>query len=461
MVLTYITAVCVFAGALIAAMAARYGPGKDLVAATVLLSMAVIAHALREREVGVRVTISLTSVILLASIPLVGPVGAALIAVVHTATDIRSLPIRVWCFNFGMMGASAIVGGLAYVLAGGTLDIRALGEGGFTTDEIFTQVGFPLIAADLAQLLCNAVILTGIMHLDRGVPYRRFLVGMLRTSGPGYFAYGIIGFLLTILWVPAGVGPISALLIVAPLVVARWTFGQYGDEVRAHRGTLDMLVHATEAKNPFSAGHSARVAQVSEWVAEAMSLPSTTQQELRYAAMLHDVGTIAIPSARLRSDAPLTSGDVRLIASHTYIGCDLVRDVDFLEPSLAGIQHHHERFDGTGYPDGLAEDEIPLAARIIAVADYLDAVTIERPDRTSLSISQALDAVRERAGRDFDPDVVAALTSALARHTFVPGQRTGPRSGWREVYLDHDDPEVADIIAGVSGSSRTTSGRRR
>ena len=115
--------------------------------------------------------------------------------------------------------------------------------------------------ADLAMCLANALLMSGVMRLSRGIPVRRFVATMLTSSGPAYVGYGLIGFLFVILWVPAEVGPFSALLVLSPLFVARWAFVQYGEENSAHERTLRALVAAVETKDARTRGHSERVGQ--------------------------------------------------------------------------------------------------------------------------------------------------------------------------------------------------------
>ncbi len=106
----------------------------------------------------------------------------------------------------------------------------------------------------------------GSWRLDTGASFRRFVVDMLTTSGVAYMGYGVIGFLFVILWVPAGLGPFSAILIIPPLYVAKWAFAQYGDEERAHQRTLEALVAAVEMRDPYAVGHSERIARLSDWI---------------------------------------------------------------------------------------------------------------------------------------------------------------------------------------------------
>jgi HD-GYP domain-containing protein (c-di-GMP phosphodiesterase class II) len=285
------------------------------------------------------------------------------------------------------------------------------------------------------------------MRAASGVPVRSQIGKLLNTTGLAYIGYGVIGFLFVVLWVPAEVGPFSAVLVLAPLFVARWAFIQYGDEQRSHERTLDALVAAVEVKDPPCTGHSARVAQLCEWMAEAMVLGHREVQEIRTAGMLHDLGKLGVSSRVLRPRHERTDDEQVAMATHTLLSVDMLGDIEFVKGSLEGIAHHHERFDGLGYPSGLAGHDIPLAARIVAVADAFDALTTERPYRPALEPAEALEEVGRRAGTHLDPAAVSALRRALARHTWQVTERSEDQRAASGHSLDHDDPECSDAYA--------------
>jgi putative nucleotidyltransferase with HDIG domain len=432
------------------------GPPRDLVALATLLLLGLLSVTLREREVGTNITFSFLSIIVISSIVLIGPVGSALVGAVSMALERgrRSTSARV--FNASMFAVQGVVGGLVYLRIGGALDLTNVQGPG----ALLMRVGLPLMVADAAQMLINAILLAGVVRLSSGVPPRRFLVQIVSSSGVAYIGYGVIGFLFVILWVPADVGPFSAILILAPLFVARWAFVQYGDEQRAHERTLSALVTAVETKDPFTAGHSARIARLAEWMAEPLSMSALDVEALRYAAMLHDVGKVAVPTRILRRPRTLTAVDLEALTRHSTLGVKLVRDIDFLSGSLDGIRHHHERWDGLGYPDGLAGEEIPLISRIIAVADAFDALTTDRAERPALTPAQALKQIEQRRGRQFDPHVVAALTTVLDRHEWLITPADEEDLEETRGYLDHDDPVVWERIWTAAPRSRSASPQR-
>ena len=321
-----------------------------------LLGLGFISVWFQERDVGSRVPMSFLSIVVIASVALTGPVGSAVIGAVPVMFERGGRRPLARVFNASMLAWQGVVGGLVYLRIGGASDI-ALVEG---PAALLLHVGLPLMVADVAQMLVNAVLLSGVMRMSTGVPPRRFFSQIVSGSGPAYIGYGVIGFLLVILWVPADVGPFSAVLILAPLFVARWAFVQFGEEQRAHERTLSALVAAVETKDPNATGHSDRLAELTEWMAEPLSMGTQDVQALRYAAMLHDVGKVGVPTRLLRRTRTWTPADVEALTHHSALGVALVREIEFLNGSLAGIRHHHERWDGLGYPDGLAGDEIPL-----------------------------------------------------------------------------------------------------
>lgn len=439
----YVAVVVALALALLGLGWVTVGPPYDMVALVVLVALSVVSWVLRDTDVVHRVQISLISIVLLASAVIVGPVGAALVGMVATVFESRKAPTAVRLFNMAMVSAVGSVGGLVYLLAGGEQDVASL----HSPTEIVVMVGLPLMVADIAQCVTNAVLFAGVTRLATGVPVRAQIVKLLSTTGLPYIGYGIIGFLFVVLWIPAKVGPFSALLVLAPLFVARWAFVQYGDELRSHERTLDALVASVEAKDPASLGHSGRVAQLCEWTAESLGLGHREIQEVRTAGMLHDLGKLAVPSRVLRMRRERSDDEQVLLAEHPLHALEMLSEIEFVKGSLDGIAHHHERYDGRGFPSGLAGNGIPLAARIIAVADAFDALTTTRSYRSALAPADALEELRSRGGSQLDPYVVSALGRALARHTWSVTERSGALLAASGANRDHDDPESSDALA--------------
>ena len=442
----YITAVAVGAVSL-AILGWRTHPlnHRDVVALVVLCVMGVLSESVRENDVGRKTTLSFTSIVSLSSVALLGPFGAAIVGAVPPLLGVNKDRLQVRVFNAGMASAHGAVAGFVYFLIGG-LQVTGPASG---AQELLLSVALPLMVADVALCLSNAVILSGIVRLTQGIPIRRFVLGMLGTSGPTYIGYGVIGYLFVVLWFPAGVGPFSAVLILAPLFVARWAFVQYGDEQRAHERSLSALVAAVETKDLYTRGHSERVAQLCDLMAGSLALNQQDTEALRYAGMLHDIGKLAIPTRVLRKGDELTDADLAGIASHAERGVEMVRDIDFLKDSFDAILHHHERMDGRGYPGGLGGEDIPLFARIISVADAFDSLTTSRSHREAHTVEEAVAELQRRAGTQFDPAIVAALERGLARQIWTPTQLEPRLMATAGRAFDHDDPTASDLMVGL------------
>jgi hypothetical protein len=180
------------------------------------------------------------------------------------------------------------------------------------------------------------------------------------------------------------------------------------------------LSSAIEAKDPYTHGHSQRVERHSYRTALAMGLSVSDIEDLRKAAALHDVGKVRVPDRVLRKPEDLTIEERRLVEDHVLVGAWMVSRVGSAQV-VEAVRHHHERWDGLGYPDGLAGTDIPLFARVIAVADSYDAMTSTRPYRAGLGRRNAVDVLREESGTQWDPVVVEAFLSTLAMPVPVAG----------------------------------------
>lgn len=427
-------------------------PDNDLVTLVLLGVLGVLGSASQERNVGGRITFSFASIILLAAVALAGPLGAAVVGAVTYLVVLDKQRIEVRAFNIGMTSAIGAAGGFVYLLTGGATDVKTSGGVGY----LVLHVGVPLMVADVVICLLNALILSGVVRLTQGTPMRRFVLGMLGTSGPAYIGYGLIGFLFVILWVPAGVGPASAVLILVPLFVARWAFVQYGDEQRAHERTLSALVAAVETKDLYTRGHSERVASLCDMMAGSLALSHQDTEALRFAGILHDIGKLAIPIRVLHKADRLSEPDLASIAAHAERGVEMLGDIEFLRSSTAAILHHHERMDGRGYPGGLRGEDTPLLARIIAVADAFDSLTTSRFHREAYTVQEALAQLHQRAGTHLDPSIVAALERGLARHHWEPTRLEPTLMVTAGRAFDHDDPAASDLMAGLSDTEKAT-----
>ena len=178
-------------------------------------------------------------------------------------------------------------------------------------------------------------------------------------------------------------------------------------------GSIRMLAAAIDEKDPYTRGHSGRVAKYSMIIGEQLALDAEDLDRLRISALLHDVGKIGVDDRVLKKPGKLTDEEFELMKQHTVKGANIMRPVAQLKDVLPGIELHHERMDGGGYPYGLTRDQIPMMARIIAVADTLDAITTNRPYQSAMDLDYAIERIRSLAVSRFDTDVVKALESAI------------------------------------------------
>ena len=178
-------------------------------------------------------------------------------------------------------------------------------------------------------------------------------------------------------------------------------------------GSIRMLAAAIDEKDPYTRGHSGRVAKYSTIIAQEMRLNAEDLDKLKIAALLHDVGKIGVDDRVLKKPGSLTPEEFEIMKTHTTKGANIMRPVSQLKDMLPGIELHHEHMDGRGYPYGLTGPQIPQMARIIGVADTLDAMTTNRPYQTAMDLDYALGRIKALAGSKFDESIVAALESAV------------------------------------------------
>jgi len=378
---------------------------------------------------------------MLASVVLAGPVGAAIVGAC-TALGLRRGPhVLQRVFNTSMYALSAYLAGRAYLALGGQV--------GLPHENSFPEILKPFAFAALIHVAANHGLLSGVLWLTRGRdressagPGSRGvgagLTGRLLLSDLGYAAYGL---LIAALW--SVVGPFAPLLVLIPLFVARWAIAQFAEQQKAYEATVGALCQAVETKDFYTRGHSDRVSRGSVMIAHEIGMRGDRVEAIRYAGMLHDVGKLGVPTKVLQKTGKLTEEEYAAIQLHPMRGLDIVREIGFLDEALAGIMHHHERIDGRGYPMGLAGDEIPEFARVLAVADAFDSMTSTRSYRGARPVDEAIEELRKWSGTQFDPAFVDAFVAALRRE------------GWQ-----HPEPPVlaADDLATVTAQDHDDPG---
>jgi len=179
--------------------------------------------------------------------------------------------------------------------------------------------------------------------------------------------------------------------------------------------TIRTLAAAIDAKDPYTKGHSERVAKISVILAQELNLSNRDIENIEYVALLHDIGKIGIEDRILSKEEKLTTQEYKKIQEHPVVGAKIIEPIDFLKNAYISIYHHHERYNGNGYPDGLKEKNIPIYARIIGVADAYDAMSSDRPYRKKFSKEKILKEFTDQSGKQFDPQIVNALMLILKK----------------------------------------------
>jgi hypothetical protein len=379
----------------------------------------------------------------LASVILVGPVGAAIVGCC-TLLGIRRTPsLAQRLFNTGMFTLSAYLAGRAFLLSGGRV--------GTPNPSSFPGIIGPFACALLIHATVNFSLLGGVLWLTRepGTATGGAGVGLeikLMLTDIGYAAFGV---LIAALW--GVLGPFTPVLVLIPLLVARWAVAQFAAQQHAYESTVSALCQAVETKDFYTRGHSERVSRGSVMIAREIRMRTERVEAIRYAGMLHDVGKLGVPTSVLQKNGALTDDEYAAIQLHPMRGLDIVREIGFLDEALAGIMHHHERIDGRGYPMGLAGDEIPEFARVLAVADAFDAMTSNRSYRGARTVPEAVTELRKWAGTQFDPAFVDAFVAAIERDGWKgPEAPTG-----EDQAAVGDDGLTADALSGRSGAPRS------
>jgi len=181
---------------------------------------------------------------------------------------------------------------------------------------------------------------------------------------------------------------------------------------QAYEASLTVLANAIEVRDRYTRGHVERVMAYTLALAEQLGWDGLNRDELRFGAMLHDIGKLHIRETTLTKIEPLNAEEWAEIKQHPLTGVEMIKAISYLAPAIQVVRHHHERWDGQGYPIGLAGDQIPQAARIVAVADCFDAMTTDRPYCNAHSLEQAYQEIIQGSGSRYDPDVVKAFQRA-------------------------------------------------
>lgn len=349
-------------------------------------------------------SVSVSFAIGYAIIILFDPAPAALAAGVGMvlANISQRKPLNIWLFNGVQIYIASYCSSLLWRVMPGGLDHGA---------TLFESIPWFFFTA-VAFFILNIAMTTVSVSLAFDLPMREVLVGNVKWGVPNVAVLWTVGILIIFLF-RGDAGLIGVLFLWLPLLVVRYSFQQYVQLKQTHIETIQSLAATLDAKDPYTHGHSQRVADIAMAIARKLQLSTKDLEAVHYAGLLHDIGKIGVQDEVLNKEGRLTEEEWEKIRSHATIGADIVKRVRFLDGVSAIIRHHHESYDGTGYPDGLKGEEIPLGARILGVADAFDAMTTERPYRKALSLDIAVAELKRNSGQQFDPRVVQAFIESV------------------------------------------------
>jgi putative nucleotidyltransferase with HDIG domain len=309
------------------------------------------------------------------------------------------------------------------VLGGFVMELAGTRDGPDIRSLIATMVGAGVF------FFANALITSVGIGLRFGLPVRIVLLGDVRAYIANLFALAPLAWLMSKIYTATGAGWWATLLFALPLYTTRVAHHRFVEMRDMFTQTIGALAEAVDKRDPFTSKHSQRVKDIAGDIGREMRLSEGELEALEWGGLLHDVGKIGVPDAVLLKQERLNREERMIMNAHPVLGAQIIAPVTKLAPELPIIRHHHEWYNGSGYPDRLIGDEIPKLARILHVADAFEAMTAQRPYRmTPLTAEQAVAELRKFAGIQFDPQVV----DAFVRTHWVdgvtdPGRTVQPR----------------------------------
>lgn len=378
---------------------------------------------------------------------LFGPFWGGLITLISTLASqvAEKQPLIKLVFNVAQRVVSVVGGVLLYKLVGGSLPptylldnlsgARALIQKDLALFVVIAAFYFLFNACSVSAAVALSsnrkfsevwsLNSRGVLGYDLAASFLAVLLAFLYARLEGLFNLGILGLVVTL----------------APILVIRHIYGLYRKLQSSGRELLDLMVKAIEARDPYTSGHSVRVATLAKTIAQETKMSTEEVEEVYTAAILHDVGKIHEEFAPLlRKDSKLTPEETALLQTHAVKSADLVGIISSFRGTIQNaVRNHHERWDGGGYPDGLAGEEIPLGARIIMISDTTDAMTTDRPYRKRLPIDAVIAELQKYRGTQFDPKLVDLVVSSIA-----------VRRVMSELQADHSTTPVEELASGGS-----------
>lgn len=295
-------------------------------------------------------------------------------------------------FNVFQLALSIVVSGLAFKAMGGH-------PPPYTTALDFVRAGVVFVI----YLIVNAGLVSGIVHFTTGVSWWHHLFSSLRSLHIQILSLGFLAILIAVVSV---ISPWYIILLLSPLLGVQVSVQGYAKLGKQAKETFQKIAQIVNARDMYTGAHSEEVAKLAVKLARALCLPEEEVETIEAAARVHDLGKIAVPDAILLKTGPLTPEEWEIMKKHPVVSAELLSDLEIYKGTLNIIRHEHEHWDGSGYPDGLKGEQIPLGSRIIAVADVWHALISDRPYRKAYPKDVAQRLLGQMAGKELDPKLV-------------------------------------------------------
>lgn len=311
-------------------------------------------------------------------------------------------PLYGTIFNYCLLIIPIVLGNYAYIKLSGNF--------------VFTGFGSNLFQIAIFSLICFLanLFLISIMLSIFGKKNLFFtFIGNVRLGLFNFIIMVPFGIMLSMMY--RAFGYLGVFFIFFPIIMMRFTFSLYIDSKNQYIQTVDALMRAVEARDKYTEGHSQRVAVVVEMIAKELKYSESRIEQLNMASLLHDVGKIGIDDNILNKPGKLTEEEYNEIKKHPEIGYNILKDIKNLENVIDLVRHHHERYDGYGYPDGMNKDNLAFDIFIIQLADAIDAMATDRPYRRALSEDEINAEIEKNSGTQFHPEVVEVYFKAKAK----------------------------------------------
>ena len=248
-------------------------------------------------------------------------------------------------------------------------------------------------------------------HQSEGIRYSVALATLVRRLSPHAIVLTLAAVFLN--YVLSGFGVLLMVLAGVVLIEAYYPSKLLGEQGGVLLTSLQMMAEAVDLKDPYTSNHSQRVSRYAVRIARAMGLPEEEVERVRIGGLMHDIGKIGISGSIIRKPGKLTQEERLLMMRHSSVSADIIQYLEILGESAEMVRHHHEHCDGSGYPDGLTREKIPVGSRIILVSDAFDALTTDRPYRKGASKADAIAVIQSNTGTQFDPGAVEALVRVV------------------------------------------------